>query len=126
MELEVYHFEGGGVAPARCTTSTTPSGTSPARRMRYGLARHCPVYLSTKNTILKAYDGALQGPVRRGLRVEFKADFEAAGLTYEHRLIDDMVAAVAEVGAAATSGLARTTTATCSPTPSRRASARSA
>jgi isocitrate dehydrogenase len=61
--------------------------------MRYGLARHYPVYLSTKNTILKAYDGRFKDLFAEVFESEFKADFEAAGLTYEHRLIDDMVAA---------------------------------
>jgi isocitrate dehydrogenase len=59
----------------------------------YGLQRGYPVYLSTKNTILKAYDGAFKDIFAEIFESEFKADFEAAGLTYEHRLIDDMVAA---------------------------------
>jgi isocitrate dehydrogenase len=58
----------------------------------YGLQRNYPVYLSTKNTILKAYDGAFKDIFAEVFEAEFKADFEAAGLTYEHRLIDDMVA----------------------------------
>ena len=60
--------------------------------MRYGLARNYPVYLSTKNTILKAYDGQFKDIFEDIYEKEFKADFEKAGLTYEHRLIDDMVA----------------------------------
>ncbi len=59
----------------------------------YGLQRGYPVYLSTKNTILKAYDGAFKDIFAEVYAREFQADFEAAGLTYEHRLIDDMVAA---------------------------------
>jgi isocitrate dehydrogenase len=59
----------------------------------YALQRGYPVYLSTKNTILKAYDGAFKDIFQQVFETEFKADFEAAGLTYEHRLIDDMVAA---------------------------------
>ncbi|MGL4172512.1 MAG: NADP-dependent isocitrate dehydrogenase [Actinomycetota bacterium] len=59
----------------------------------YGLRRGYPVYLSTKNTILKAYDGAFKDIFADVYDREFKADFETAGLTYEHRLIDDMVAA---------------------------------
>jgi len=59
----------------------------------YGLMREYPVYLSTKNTILKAYDGAFKDIFAEVFENEFKADFDAKGLTYEHRLIDDMVAA---------------------------------
>ena len=62
--------------------------------MRYGLIRDYPVYLSTKNTILKAYDGMFKDLFQEVFDSEFKAEFEAAGLTYEHRLIDDMVAQV--------------------------------
>jgi len=61
--------------------------------LNYGLQRGLPVYLSTKNTILKAYDGAFKDIFQEVFETEFKTDFEAAGLTYEHRLIDDMVAA---------------------------------
>ena len=61
--------------------------------MRYGLDRGFPVYLSTKNTILKRYDGRFKDLFAEVYESEFRADFEAAGLTYEHRLIDDMVAA---------------------------------
>ena len=60
--------------------------------LRFGLQRNFPVYLSTKNTILKAYDGAFKDIFEQVFRDEFKADFDARGLTYEHRLIDDMVA----------------------------------
>ncbi len=59
----------------------------------YGLSRNYPVYLSTKNTILKAYDGAFKDAFQEVFDAEYKSKFEAAGLTYEHRLIDDMVAA---------------------------------
>jgi isocitrate dehydrogenase len=61
--------------------------------LSYGLQRNYPVYLSTKNTILKAYDGQFKDIFQDVYEKEFKADFDAAGLTYEHRLIDDMVAA---------------------------------
>ncbi len=61
--------------------------------LAYGLKRNYPVYLSTKNTILKAYDGQFKDIFQDIYEKEFKADFDAAGLTYEHRLIDDMVAA---------------------------------
>ena len=60
--------------------------------MNYGLARKYPVYLSTKNTILKAYDGRFKDLFQKVYEEEFKAQFETLGLTYEHRLIDDMVA----------------------------------
>jgi isocitrate dehydrogenase len=92
MELEVYHFEGSGVALAMYNLDDSIRDFARAS-MRYGLARHYPVYLSTKNTILKAYDGRFKDLFAEVFETEFKADFEAAGLTYEHRLIDDMVAA---------------------------------
>jgi isocitrate dehydrogenase len=61
--------------------------------MRYGLDRGFPVYLSTKNTIMKRYDGRFKDLFQEVFDAEFKDDFEKAGITYEHRLIDDMVAA---------------------------------
>src|SRR6476660_674540 len=64
----------------------------------YGLERGYPVYLSTKNTILKAYDGAFKDIFAEIFENEYEADFKAAGLTYEHRLIDDMVAAALKWG----------------------------
>jgi isocitrate dehydrogenase len=60
--------------------------------LRYGLDRGLPVYMSTKNTILKAYDGSFKDIFEHVYQTEFKADMDAKGLTYEHRLIDDMVA----------------------------------
>ena len=60
--------------------------------LRYGIIRNYPVYLSTKNTILKAYDGSFKDIFEEIYQTEFKAEMDAAGLTYEHRLIDDMVA----------------------------------
>jgi isocitrate dehydrogenase len=60
--------------------------------LRYGLNRNYPVYLSTKNTILKAYDGQFKDIFQEVYETEFKTEMDAAGLTYEHRLIDDMVA----------------------------------
>jgi len=62
--------------------------------LRYGLNRGLPVYLSTKNTILKAYDGSFKDIFEEVYQTEFKAEMDAAGITYEHRLIDDMVACV--------------------------------
>ena len=79
--------------PWACTTSTTRSATSRAPRSRTACSASYPVYLSTKNTILKAYDGAFKDIFQEVFDAEFAEKFAAAGLTYEHRLIDDMVAA---------------------------------
>ncbi|MEU4572039.1 NADP-dependent isocitrate dehydrogenase [Nonomuraea sp. ATR24] len=92
IELDVYDFPGGGVAMAMYNLDESIRDFARAS-MRYGLARNYPVYLSTKNTILKAYDGRFKDIFAEVYENEFKADFEKAGLTYEHRLIDDMVAA---------------------------------
>ena len=78
--------------PWPCTTSTTRSATSPTPRSRYALDRKYPLYLSTKNTILKAYDGRFKDIFQEVFEAEYADQFKAAGLTYEHRLIDDMVA----------------------------------
>ncbi len=91
MELEVYDFPGSGIALAMYNLDDSIRDFARAS-MRYGLDRGYPVYLSTKNTILKAYDGRFKDLFQEVYETEFKADFEAAGLTYEHRLIDDMVA----------------------------------
>ncbi|GGO29372.1 isocitrate dehydrogenase [NADP] [Microbispora rosea subsp. aerata] len=92
IELNVFDFPGSGVALAMYNLDESIRDFARAS-MRYGLARGYPVYLSTKNTILKAYDGRFKDIFAEVYETEFKADFEAAGLTYEHRLIDDMVAA---------------------------------
>ncbi|MDF5751320.1 NADP-dependent isocitrate dehydrogenase [Spongiactinospora sp. TRM90649] len=92
IELDVYDFPGGGVAMAMYNLDESIRDFARAS-MRYGLARDYPVYLSTKNTILKAYDGRFKDIFAEVYETEFKADFEKAGITYEHRLIDDMVAA---------------------------------
>jgi isocitrate dehydrogenase len=92
MELEVYDFPGSGVALAMYNLDDSIRDFARAS-FRYGLDRDYPVYLSTKNTILKAYDGRFKDLFEEVFTSEFKADFEAKGLTYEHRLIDDMVAA---------------------------------
>jgi isocitrate dehydrogenase len=92
IELQVYDFPGGGVAMAMYNLDDSIRDFARAS-MRYGLDRGYPVYLSTKNTIMKLYDGRFKDIFAEVYESEFKADFEAAGLTYEHRLIDDMVAA---------------------------------
>jgi isocitrate dehydrogenase len=92
IELDVYDFPGGGIAMAMYNLDESIRDFARAS-MRYGLDRGYPVYLSTKNTILKRYDGRFKDLFAEVYESEFKSDFEAAGITYEHRLIDDMVAA---------------------------------
>ncbi|QSB05086.1 NADP-dependent isocitrate dehydrogenase [Natronoglycomyces albus] len=93
MEFEVARYpEGGGVAMSMYNYRKSIEDFARAS-FRYGLARNYPVYMSTKNTILKAYDGMFKDIFQEIFDAEFKADFDAKGLTYEHRLIDDMVAA---------------------------------
>ncbi len=91
MEFEVAEFSGGGVALGMYNFDDSIRDFARAS-FRYGLSRGYPVYLSTKNTILKAYDGRFKDIFAEVYEQEFKAEFEAKGLTYEHRLIDDMVA----------------------------------
>ncbi len=93
IEIEVAKFTGGGVAMGMYNFDDSIRDFARAT-MRYALDRRFPLYLSTKNTILKAYDGRFKDLFAEVFESEFKADFEAAGLTYEHRLIDDMVAQV--------------------------------
>lgn len=92
VEMEIANFPGGGVAMGMYNFDESIRDFARAS-MRYGLDRGYPVYLSTKNTILKAYDGRFKDIFAEVYEAEFKADFEAAGISYEHRLIDDMVAA---------------------------------
>jgi isocitrate dehydrogenase len=92
MEFEVANFPGGGVALGMYNFDDSIRDFARAS-FRYALDRGYPLYLSTKNTILKAYDGRFKDIFAEMYETEFKADFEQAGLTYEHRLIDDMVAA---------------------------------
>ena len=93
MEFEVVRMpEGGGVALGMYNFKKSIEDFARAS-LSYGLKRGYPVYMSTKNTILKAYDGMFKDTFAEIFETEFKADFEGAGLTYEHRLIDDMVAA---------------------------------
>jgi isocitrate dehydrogenase len=92
MEFHVADFPGGGVGMAMYNYDDSIRDFARAS-FRYGLTRNYPVYLSTKNTILKAYDGRFKDLFAEIFETEFAEDFKAAGLTYEHRLIDDMVAA---------------------------------
>ena len=89
--LEVHDFKGPGVALGMHNTKASIEGFARAC-FNYGLQRNYPVYLSTKNTILKAYDGMFKDVFQEIFDNEFKAEFQKRGLTYEHRLIDDMVA----------------------------------
>jgi isocitrate dehydrogenase len=93
IELEVFDFpEGGGIAMAMYNLDDSIRDFARAS-FRYGLDRGFPVYMSTKNTILKTYDGRFKDLFQEVFDSEFKEQFEARGLSYEHRLIDDMVAA---------------------------------
>lgn len=92
MEFNVADFPGGGVAMGMYNFDDSIRDFARAS-FSYGLERNYPVYLSTKNTILKAYDGRFKDLFQEIFESEFKAAFDAKGLTYEHRLIDDMVAA---------------------------------
>ena len=91
MEMEVYDFPSSGVALAMYNRDDSIRDFARAS-FRYGLARQYPVYLSTKNTILKAYDGRFKDLFQEVFDAEFKDQFAEKGITYEHRLIDDMVA----------------------------------
>ena len=94
VEMEVVQMpEGGGVVMGMYNFNESIAGFARAS-LAYGLQRGYPVYLSTKNTILKAYDGAFKDIFADVYEREYRAQFEAAGISYEHRLIDDMVAAV--------------------------------
>jgi len=90
---EVAKFPGGGVAMGMYNFDDSIRDFARAS-LRYGLDRGWPTYLSTKNTILKAYDGRFKDIFQEVFDREFAADFAAKGITYEHRLIDDMVAQV--------------------------------
>ncbi len=91
MQFEVAHFPGGGVAMGMYNFDDSIRDFARAC-FRYGLDRGYPVYLSTKNTILKRYDGRFKDLFQEVFEIEFAERFAEAGLTYEHRLIDDMVA----------------------------------
>jgi len=92
LELDVYDFPSPGIAMAMYNLDSSIREFAQAS-LRYGLEHGLPVYLSTKNTILKRYDGRFKDIFEEVYESEFKDQFEAAGITYEHRLIDDMVAA---------------------------------
>lgn len=87
---EIFDFKSSGVAMGMYNVDDSIRGFAKAC-FNYALARNCPLYMSTKNTILKAYDGKFI-EIFNEVYAEFKAEFDKAGLTYEHRLIDDMVA----------------------------------
>jgi isocitrate dehydrogenase len=91
IEHKVFDFPGGGVAMAMYNLDESIREFGRAS-MNYGLSRNYPVYLSTKNTILKAYDGRFKDLFQEVFDKEFKGEFAKRKLTYEHRLIDDMVA----------------------------------
>ena len=91
MEFNIFDFPAAGVAMGMYNLDDSIRDFARAS-MNYGLIRNYPVFLSTKNTILKAYDGRFKDIFAEIFESEFKAKFDAAGITYEHRLIDDMVA----------------------------------
>jgi isocitrate dehydrogenase len=91
VSKEVFKSTGDGVAMATYNTDESIAGFARAC-FTYGLTRRYPVYLSTKNTILKTYDGRFKNIFREIFNAEFAHKFKRSGLTYEHRLIDDMVA----------------------------------
>jgi isocitrate dehydrogenase len=92
QKYEVYNFEGDGVALAMYNTDKSIEGFARSC-FRMALMKGWPLYLSTKNTILKKYDGRFRDIFQEIFQKEFAADYQAKGITYEHRLIDDMVAA---------------------------------
>ncbi len=91
IEREVFNFPGAGMALSMYNLDESVRGFARAS-FNYGLGRGWPVYLSTKNTILKVYDGRFKDLFQEVFDKEFKAEFEKKNITYEHRLIDDMVA----------------------------------
>ena len=92
IEREVFDFPGGGIAMTMYNLDQSIIDFARAS-MNYALARKYPLYLSTKNTIIKAYDGRFKDLFQEVFDNEFATKFKAANITYEHRLIDDMVAA---------------------------------
>ena len=96
-EFEVFNFPGPGVALSMYNLDNSIKGFARAC-MNYGLQRKYPVYMSTKNTILKNYDGRFKDLFQEVYEKEFKDKFEKVSISYEHRLIDDMVAAAIKWG----------------------------
>ena len=92
IEREVFQFPGSGVAMAMYNLDDSIRDFAHAS-FRYALSRNYPLYLSTKNTIVKAYDGRFKDLFQQIYESDYQDEFKAKGLTYEHRLIDDMVAA---------------------------------
>lgn len=92
IEHQVFQYPEGGIAQVQYNLDASIRDFARAS-FAYGLQRNYPVYLSTKNTILKAYDGRFKDLFQEVFETEYAEQFAAAGLTYEHRLIDDMVAA---------------------------------
>jgi isocitrate dehydrogenase len=88
---EVYNYSGNGVAMSMYNTEESIRGFAKSC-FNYALMKKWPLYMSTKNTILKAYDGFFKDIFQDVYEKEYKSEFEKAGITYEHRLIDDMVA----------------------------------
>ena len=124
IEREVFKFPGAGIAMSMYNLDDSIRDFARAS-LNYGLMRKYPVYLSTKNTILKVYDGRFKDIFQEIYENEFEAKFKAAGITYEHRLIDDMVAAALKWSGGYV-WACKNYAATCSRTRWRRATARSA
>lgn len=93
VKYELFNFDGAGVAMGMYNTEESIRGFA-AACFEYALQKKWPLYLSTKNTILKAYDGRFLQIFAEIYEAKYKATYEAAGIWYEHRLIDDMVAQV--------------------------------
>tara|TARA_B100000780_G_C21120463_1_gene453789 strand:+ start:1677 stop:2909 length:1233 start_codon:yes stop_codon:yes gene_type:complete len=91
QNFDIYNFQGGGVAMSMYNTDESIYGFARSC-MNLALEKGWPLYLSTKNTILKKYDGRFKDIFQEVFEREFKSDYKQAGITYEHRLIDDMVA----------------------------------
>lgn len=139
-EVEVYRFAGGGVAQAQYNTDDSIEGFAHAS-FKLALSKGMPLYMSTKNTILKKYDGRFKDIFQQIFNETYAAQFAEKKIWYEHRLIDDMVAQMMKSSGGYIMALKseqhppyppkqhandQTTTATCNPTSSRKASAPSA